>query len=346
MNDDTAGDRTAGAVRARLAAATFRPVWIILATVAVTHALGFQLPTTTQYGLLLATVLLLGLPHGALDHLTLPRARDSPVTLRGIGVFSMAYLAAAGAYGIAWLVVPAAAFVGFILLTWFHWGQGDRAHLTLTTDAVHLKNPWVNRLTLLVRGGLPMLVPLVAFPEQYRSVVMTVVGLFDPNGGAWLAPIFDPSARLTVGIGFGLLTLVTLLAGYRIAGDRRAWRIDAIETGLLWLFFATVPPVLAIGIYFAVWHSLRHLARLVAIDDTAATSLARGSTGSLLTRVSMDALPMTIGALALFGGLALAVPNEPGSLSGVGGVYLVLLAVLTLPHAGVVTVLDRIQGVA
>lgn len=345
VNDGASGSYPVHAVRTRLAAATFRPVWVVLAAVAVAHILGFRLPTTAQYGLLLATILLLGLPHGALDHLTLPRARNSPVTLRGIGIFSLAYLAAAGAYGIAWLFVPAAAFVGFILLTWFHWGQGDRAHLALTTDAAHLDNSRVNRLSLLVRGGLPMLVPLVAFPEQYRSVAMTVVGLFDPGGGAWLAPVFEPSTRVAVGIGFGLLTIGALLAGYRVAGNRRAWRIDAIETGLLWLFFATVPPVLAIGIYFAVWHSLRHLARLVAIDDTAATALTRGAVGRLLERIGKDALPMTAGALALFGGLAVVVPNDPGSLSGVGGVYLVLLAVLTLPHAGVVTILDRLQDV-
>lgn len=332
-------------VRDRIAAGTFRPVWVVLTAVGSVHLLGVRLPTTAQYGLLLGTVLLLGLPHGALDHLTLSRARDEPVTLRGVGVFSVAYLAVAGAYGIAWLVAPAVSFVGFILLTWCHWGQGDRAHLALATDAPHLEDPWISRLTLLVRGGLPMVVPLLAFPKQYRSVTTTVVGLFDPGGGHWLAPAFDPSIRIAVGIGFGLATVGTLLAGYDAAGDRRGWRIDAVETGLLWAFFATVPPILAIGVYFAVWHSLRHLARLVAIDETASAALTEGATGRLLARVGTDALPMTVGALALFGAIAVVVPNEPGSLAGVGGVYLVLLAVLTLPHAGVVTVLDRLQRI-
>jgi len=332
-------------IRKHVAAVTFRPVWIVLAAGALVHLLGFRLPVTAQYGLLLGTVLLLGLPHGALDHLTLPRARDEPVTLRGVGVFSVVYLAVAAVYGIAWLVAPAASFVGFILLTWFHWGQGDRAHLALITDAPHLADPWVSRLTLLVRGGLPMLVPLVAFPEQYHVVMTTVVELFDPTGGGWLAPVFDRSTRAVVGIGFGLLTVGTLLAGYSVAGGRRGWRLDVLETGLLWAFFAAVPPVLAIGIYFAVWHSLRHLARLVAIDETASTALTRGAPGRLLTQVGTDALPMMAGALLLFGLIAIVVPNEPGSIADVGGVYLVLLAVLTLPHAGVVTLLDRVQAI-
>lgn len=350
IDDARRGDRAVAptdVVRGRLAAATFRPVWIVLAVVAAVHVLGVHVPRTVQYAVLLSTVVTLGVPHGALDHLTLSRARDQSVTLRGVVVFSAAYLVAAGAYGLAWLLAPTASFVGFVLLTWFHWGQGDRAHLTVIVDASHLDDRWIGRLTLLVRGGLPMVVPLIGFPDAYESVARTVVGLFDPAGGvAWLALLFEPTTRLALGLGFALLTLATLALGYRATGNRRGWRIDTLETVLLWVFFLTVPPILAIGIYFIVWHSLRHLARLVAVDDVAATALARGATDRLLARVGRDALPMTVGALVLFGALAVVVPNEPGSLAGVGGVYLVLLAVLTLPHAGVVTVLDRIQGVS
>ncbi|MCU4717859.1 Brp/Blh family beta-carotene 15,15'-dioxygenase [Halapricum hydrolyticum] len=333
--------------RGRLAAATFRPVWIVLAAVAAIHVLGIRVPRPIQYAVLLSTVLVLGLPHGALDHLTLPRARDRAVTLRGVAVFSVAYLAVAGAYGLAWLLAPTASFVGFVLLTWFHWGQGDRAHLAVIADASHLDDRLIGWLTLLVRGGLPMMVPLIGFPDAYESVARTVVGLFDPAGGAgWLGLLFEPTTRLALGLGFALLTLATLALGYRAVDDRRGWQVDALETALLWVFFLTVPPVLAVGIYFVVWHSLRHLARLITVDDVATTALARGATDRLLARVGRDALPMTAGALVLFGALAVVVPNEPGSLAGVGGVYLVLLAVLTLPHAGVVTALDRIQGVS
>lgn len=334
-----------GDVRDRLLAVTVRPIWFVLAAVAAVHLLGVRLPTDVQYGVLLATVLLLGLPHGALDHLTLSRARGVSLTPRQFAIFCSWYLVLAGVYGIAWILAPTASFVGFILLTWFHWGQGDRAHLALVTDAAHLDHPWVNCFTLFVRGGLPMLVPLLGFPDAYESVLSTVVGLFGASG-AWLAPVFSVQLRLALGVGFGLLTLATLAWGYRVAGDRPAWRVDAVETTFLWVFFLSVPPILAIGLYFVAWHSLRHLARLVAIDDTAASALARGSTTGVLARVSTDALPMTVGALVLFGVIAVLVPNEPGTVADVGGVYLVLLAVLTLPHAVVVTILDRIQGVS
>jgi Brp/Blh family beta-carotene 15,15'-monooxygenase len=324
---------------------TFRPIWAVLGAVAAVHLLGVRLPRTAQYGVLLATVLLLGLPHGALDHLTLPRARGESLTLRGLVAFCGWYLFLAVAYAAAWLIAPTASFLGFVVLTWFHWGQGDRAHLAVVTDAPYVEHPWIGRLTLIVRGGLPMVVPLLSFPDEYESVARIAVGLFDPSGGTWLAPLFEPTTRLALGVGFALLTLVTLAWGYCVAPDSPAWRLDTVETGLLWVFFLAVPPILAIGLYFALWHSLRHLARLVAIDDGAASALAAGSTVAVLVRVSRDALPMTVGALVLFGGIAAFVPNEPGSVAAVGGVYLVLLAVLTLPHTVVVIALDRIQGI-
>ena len=49
------------------------------------------------------------------------------------------------------------------------------------TRARYLRTRAQRVLTLLVRGGLPMLVPLLAFPEVYRSTALDLVGLFDPG---------------------------------------------------------------------------------------------------------------------------------------------------------------------
>jgi Brp/Blh family beta-carotene 15,15'-monooxygenase len=332
------------AVRRRLAGLTFRPVWLALAVVAAVHLLGATVPVTARYGLLLATLVALGLPHGAVDHLTVPRARGEWPTLRWLAGFCVAYLTVAAAYTVGWFLAPMACFLGFIALTWFHWGQGDRAHLAVIADAPHLKSRWRSRATILVRGGLPMLVPLLAFPDRYREVLLTAVSLFG-RSGEWVGPLFATGTRLTLGAGFALATVGTLAAGYRAAGDTDAWRVDAGETALLWAYFLTVPPVLAIGLYFALWHSLRHLVRLLALDDQAVTAVDRGADLRAAWRLVRDATPLTVASLLIFGGLALLVPDPPGTIAGLGGLYLVLLAVLTLPHVLVVSYLDRLQGV-
>jgi len=337
--------RPSRAVRRRLARVTFVPGWATLAFVVLVSVAGVSLPIAVRYGVLLVTLVVLGLPHGAADHHSLARALDRTLSARFLVVFCAGYLALAAAYTVVWFLAPVVAFLAFIGLTWFHWGQGELYVLRSIPDDPHLTSRTARVLTVVVRGGLPMLVPLLFFPDRYAAVARTVVALFAPGGTAWLAPLFAGPVRASLGVGFAGVTAAALAVGARGAGSRRAWAVDTGETALLWLFFAVVPPVLAIGVYFAVWHSLRHVVRLVALDDIAVAALDRGAVWQAVGRFVRDALPGTIGALALFGGLALAVPATPGDVADIAGVYLVLLAVLTLPHVVVVTVLDRRQGV-
>jgi len=50
-------------------------------------------------------------------------------------------------------------------------------------------------------------------------------------------------------------------------------------------------------------------------------------------------------SLALLGGLALLVPNPPESVPEWVGLYLVFIAVVTLPHVVVVTIMDGEQRI-
>ena len=340
---DRAGRVTPG--RRRLARFTFFPGWVGIGALTLAHALGLTVPVTARYGVLLVTLVALGLPHGAADHHSLARALDADLTPRFLVRFSGGYLALAALYTVVWFVAPRVAFVAFIALTWLHWGQGDLYPLATLADGRHLRHPAVRALTVVVRGGLPMLVPLLFFPERYEAVAETVVSLFDPGGAAWLAGLFAADVRLAVGVGFAAVTVLTLSLGLRANGFRRAWFVDAGETLLLWGFFAVVPPVLAIGVYFALWHSLRHVTRLVELDGVALAALDRGAVARAAGRFARDALPATVGALLLFGGLALAVPTTLAGPAEIGGLYLVLLAVLTLPHVVVVSWLDVRQGI-
>ena len=338
-------DRWLRSGRRRLARWTFLPAWLLLGAVTVAHALGVSTAVPVRYGVLLVTLLCFGLPHGAADHHSVARTLGVDLTPRFLAAFCAGYLGLAVLYTAVWFLAPALAFVAFVALTWFHWGQGDVYPLATLADGRHLDNRVVAALTVVVRGGLPMLVPLVFFPDRYAAVARTVVSLFDPGRVVSLAPLFTQEARLAAGLGFAAITIVTLAAGLAVAGPRRAWLLDAAETALLWGFFAVVPPVLAIGVYFALWHSVRHIARLTELDGVALAALDRGAVVRVIGRFTRDALPATVGAVVLFGGLALAVPTTVAGVSEVGGLYLVLLAVLTLPHVVVVTWLDVRQGI-
>ncbi|SDQ92209.1 Brp/Blh family beta-carotene 15,15'-dioxygenase [Natronobacterium texcoconense] len=312
-----------------------------LATVAAVDSL----PLVYQYLPLVATVLLFGLPHGAVDHLVLPRARRDPVTPRSMAFVGLLYLVVGASYAVVWFVTPATAFALFILVTLLHWGQGDVYALLEFVDASHLETRTARILALVVRGGLPMLVPLVAFPDQYAFVAESLVGLFDPNAAAALEPAFEPAVRMTVGTGFGALIALSLAFGYHRADALEPWLIDAGETLGLVAFFALVPPILAIGLYFALWHSVRHILRTLLVDDGALEALADGAYGTATARFARDATPLTAGALVILGGLALLVPQTPATVPDAVALYLVCIAVLTVPHVVVVTLLDLEQGV-
>jgi Brp/Blh family beta-carotene 15,15'-monooxygenase len=328
--------------RATLWRASLLAGWLPLGALLVAAPFVGSIPESYRYLPLVASALVFGMPHGAVDYVAYPRAIDGRVTGRGVVAVALLYLLVGGAYLAAWFLVPVAAAVGFVVLTWFHWGQGDLYVLRDLVGADHLDTLPGQALSVLVRGGLPMLVPLVGFPDRYRAVVETFVAPFGGSAGEWW--LFTPPARLALGAGFALLTALALARGWRGADDRRGWRIDAAETGLLWAFFLVVPPVLAVGVYFCLWHSVRHIARVVLLEPGAVASLSDRQWGRPLGRFALEAAVPTALALALIAGLWVVAPPAE-TLAGATGLYLVGIAVLTLPHTVVVTALDRAQGI-
>jgi len=314
-----------------------RPVWGgFVGLILLTAAAGVLLDPPLQYAPLLATVLVLGVPHGAVDYLV--PARLGEISLAAsVGLVGGGYLLLGGGYALLWFAAPVVAAGLFVALTWVHWGQGDVHTLSAVLDAEHLEHPALRAGTLLVRGGLPMAVPLFAFPERYLAVVEAWV---DPFGGDVTADwLLAPGPRLVGGIAFGGLAVAVLVAGYRRAGATPAWRVDAAETALLAVVFATVPPVVAVGAYFAVWHSLRHVGRVVALDGGATTT-----TGGL-ARFARQAAPPTALAVLLFVAFGRLIPARPPTPPAVAGLALVFVAILTLPHVAVVTWMDHRAGV-
>lgn len=322
------------------------PGWIVvgsltlLAAVATTVGVSVSVPPWARYVPLAASLLVFGLPHGAVDHLAPARAAGELPTPRWLVAVGAGYLVLGGAYTALWVVAPVVSAAFFVGLTWVHWGQGDLYALDAFGSS-HLDGRGLRAATVLVRGGLPMLVPLLRFPGRYRDVIDAWVALFGGNiDAAW---VITPEVRAGLGVGFAAVSVGTLIAG-RLRGGGREWRRDAAEVGLLWSFFLLVPPLFAIGVYFCVWHSLRHIARLAGVDPAAQRAFAdRGPVGALL-RTGRDAAPLTAVSVAMIAGVVLVVgvDTEPGTLAAL---YLVFIAVLTLPHVVIVVWMDRAEGV-
>jgi Brp/Blh family beta-carotene 15,15'-monooxygenase len=309
----------------------FLPTTALFGAIAVLFVLldvvGVQVPEPVQVVPFAVSILLFGLPHGALDHLVPARMDPRLTRRRSIRAVVVLYALLGGVTAGIWIVSPPVGFALFILVTWFHWGQGD-----LWLDRA-LRRTTASRLdaalTVLVRGGLPMLLPLVSHPTEYRAVFDATTGLLhgSPGFSAGSATI-----RVAAAVLLAAAIVAHLLIRHRSGQGTRA---VASEIAVLALFFIAVPPVLAVGLYFTFWHAVRHIVRLELLSDEGRDDLEQGLLLRPFVRFLRDALPVTACAVALLVALALTLHS-----AGLG-TYLLLIAALTTPHTAVVTWMDR-----
>lgn len=280
---------------------------------------------------LLLSVVLFGLPHGALDHLVPGRLgwrwgrRPGAVLL-----YCLAYAALAGLYLLAWRVAPLPAFWGFLLLSVLHWGQGD---LHFLEAGLGRRRPtrWSVGVAILARGALPILVPLLAFPGDFERLARGAARVFGGQGGA--GALLSPGALNALAALLAVLFTLYVLDTLRAAVSFQHGALELAEAALLLAVFLTVPAPLSIGVYFTLWHAWRHLGRLHALGTG-------GGVGTSALRLARDLLPITLAALGLLGGLFLWAAPRVGSVESFTALYLALIAALTLPHALVVALMD------
>ena len=329
-------------LRRTVNAAVIRPSRVLVLGATAAFALGLRVPEPVQYLPFVASLVLLGLPHGAVDHLVPARLSGLSPDARGVLGVGLLYLVLASLCLILWFAAPAAAFALFIAVTVFHWGAGDlHALVSFGPKEFSRLDRGTRSLLLLARGSIPMLVPLLAFPDVYRAVAADATGLFGP--GLASSAAFSPAFRLVVGLALAGVVLASLLCAARSLRGAHLVTLAA-ETLLLVAFFAVVPPILAVGLYFTLWHAPRHIARLVLLDETPAAGRRAERAGSALGRFARDAAPLTAVALGLLVALFFAVDVRPGDPGSLLALYLVLVSALTLPHAVVVTYMDGRQG--
>ena len=303
-----------------------RPAWLTLAAVSL-FALCFPiLAVRWQFWPFVAGMVFLGLPHGALDHLAPLFLLHKRLTARYLIGFVLGYGLLVVLYLAFWHVSPVAALAGFLLCSWLHWGQGDAYFLHRFAGQPQPRSISGRLLIWGVRGGLPILLPPLAHPQAFTQVVSGILSWY---GGAAVWSLSPVSREAGLAL-LGLAGAAYLRQSWRLS--RAAFRQDAWEVTLLTVYFLCVPAILAVGVYFCVWHSARHLARLMGLDDADRAPLALGQMGRCALRSAAQALPMTSGALGLLAGLVWWQGRIPVTAGSLVFLYLSLIAALTFPH--------------
>lgn len=290
---------------------------VLLLTVAVTGlSVWSALPLeSAAFAILMAAVVLTGIPHGAVDHLVAAELYDLDASWGDQTKFYGAYLTLMAAYGALWVVAPGLSLGLFLIMTMYHFGQADLAYLAPAGTQ--------HRGSYLSRGLVLIGLPIVAFPS--------VVGpIFDAIGGidrlAW-GSLTQHQALIAGGIiaQHGLALLGLSARGF---ATRRQLGRELLNLTVLSVLFLAVHPLVAFAVYFGFWHSLGHILELIRFFN------AHDQPTSLPGFYRKAAL-FTILSFVMLGGLY-AVADAFSTQREMIALLFILIAVMTLPHMLVV----------
>jgi len=315
---------------------------------ALARVAGVSLDLRSQAAVYLVGMVALNLPHGGYEHFANLRRRVSEFRF----LYVAAYLSMVGAAVGLFLLAPLAGLALFIAVAVAKGGLGDMHVLAATTGTGHIRSRPQRWLAALARGGAVMAVPIVAFPATFSAFSGVIVGLVEPGALGAVKPYFDVTGPL-IGAGYGAVVLAHLGLGFARRDGSGSWVADAVETLLLVAYFAVVPVVVAVGLYFPFWYSTRQVARELAVDEEPARGGdLLGAPDATAGRVALRAwLVLVAGALATAGVAAVLWWVAPQPLGGanplLGGVafWTAFISIIALPHVVVGGVLDRSRGI-
>lgn len=258
-------------------------------------ALTVLLPWQGMWICALGAIIVLGVPHGALDGEIARSLLRPRFSWLWFPIFSVPYLLLAAFVLFAWHVAPLWTLAAFLAASTWHFGSEDV--------------PSGRILTLLVRGGLPIALPVLVHPTATAFVFATIAqtSFAQPPGWLWQA---------------SLCWLVLAIVWIVLEVSRRGVGSLA-QTLVLGCLFIALPPLLAFAIYFVCVHAPAHTAALIA-------NPARAPRVHDLTSAVVLSLPVTI--LTIIIGAALW-PIYTGPVAvRLLSLTIQILSALTLPH--------------
>ena len=282
-----------------------------LAATVVVQAIWGEISLSFQLTLALVA-LLVGIPHGAIDHLiTIPRTSRLKFALYIAGYVLIAILAG---WAIAtWNLVG---FQLVVLMSALHFGFGDAAYRN-EESAYNGKAKfplWVESTYAFPAGFLPVVLPLT------DSRTLETLERIQPTLINWAGSQIDNFRNGTLALGILSIFILTFARHFS----------HAIDLTLLLLLSVIAPPLIAFAVYFGFWHAIRHTARLVPKLDSAMSLINEGKWQSAIGAAVIPGLYAIAGTFLL--AIALIMIDPDKFSSSLLWSTLVIIWALTVPH--------------
>jgi Brp/Blh family beta-carotene 15,15'-monooxygenase len=255
-----------------------------------------EVHSTQALGTIAVLILLLGVPHGALDPIFAQRLHHIRRAREWL-MFGLLYVLAATLVVAAWYVAPGAFLIGFLLVSVAHF-SGD---LTPPTPPV----------TRLLYGGAIIVLPAALHSGELLRLFAILVGA-------------DSAGMLTAMLQLLAWPWLGALLIAATAHARRDW-LSALEIVAVSTLALIAAPLYAFAVFFCAMHAARHILRTA---DYAGRRTGR-------RHLLMLALPPMVLTTAATIAIALRIPSSSLD-TGLVQIIFIGLAALTVPHMALV----------
>ncbi len=268
-----------------------------------------QVLANTEMVIAAALIVLIGIPHGATDHLIFLQLRSTFLGSRGIEQFYLHYLLLMAAYSIIWWLMPAVALAIFLLLSVYHFGQSN-------WNYVQFPSKVEASITYLLWGSFVLLIPIIWNFEDAASIIASITR--------------SQPMMLSAGWRQALCLLLLLSNGWLIVYLRVQRRIDRAhlrgELLNLWIMsvlFFFAPLLLSFVVYFVFWHSISSMADQVQFFRREAPHYNWKN----YVRQALPLSAVAVGSLVLL----YFLQRQLGFQTNIGLLF-IFISVVTLPH--------------
>ncbi len=197
----------------------------------------------TQMIWCVAGIMLVGIPHGAIDHIIYLEERKDT----GQIFFYSFYFGLMGIYILAWFLFPVLSFIAFLLLSAYHFGESQFSDIKTIPKYMHI--------LINLMWGCSILSGLIFYnTEELILFSQTAEGLsaFNVSFHAAFHQLFLPLSTLFT------IVILTVMAHYKYVEPERLLR-EVYILALIHFCFYAMPFMIGFSLYFVVLHSFRVL---------------------------------------------------------------------------------------
>jgi Brp/Blh family beta-carotene 15,15'-monooxygenase len=215
--------------------------------VLVPYLMGWALPLGFDTGILIFSLAITGIPHGAIDHVIfLQNQGEASKSTNIFRSFFMPYLLMIGFTFLLWFLIPEIMFWFFLMVAAYHFGQSQLYYISWPEKSK-------SKTVLYIVWGVFILSTLWIFHWQEQSIIIQSVFNWDLAFNSFLYQFIYITSILS-----GVI-IVVLIFSLLIKGilSRKMFFQEIMVLTLLSVLFYITTPFMAFAVYFGLWHAAR-----------------------------------------------------------------------------------------